>query len=497
VLTGEIYEEIRNSSNFCRNPGGYGLNGPWCFTTNRTLRWEYCDVPRCAKHPPSSPPADFRGHNTSSTSIRIFWGAVPKPFVNGIILGFHVACKRLNSSDGHFADLAANERNWEFKELEKFMNYSCCMRAYNNFGNGTWSEELVISTDEDVPSAPPESPRAWNLSSTSLHVRWGPIPLKERHGKILGYQVEKIPEQQKHGRRKPTVNYTASRSLTFSGLKKFSKYVISVCAVTRRGKGPSRSLTAQTDEDVPDRPPTDISAISLGPNAVQLDWWPINPEYINGELLGYKVLYNDVNDTSSANTAVVSPEENRLKIGGLRPGANYSFQLLAFTAKGDGAVSTNYFAKTHSERFQAVKPSSAKGTEAIVVASTFSGLVALVAAFLVIYFVRKRRPPSVHDGNTTSCAVPALYAISSPDWLERIITTHGHGYETLDDENVSSTSRRQPLYVNIAADGSLDLPPNLRNIYLEFQQSYENTNYKRLHRYVENISFPKATTPYN
>ena len=81
---------------------------------------------------------------------------------------------------------------------------------------------------------------------------------------------------------------------------------------------------------------------------MQLDWWPINPKYINGELLGYKVLYNDVNDTSSANTAVVSPEENRLKIGGLRPGANYSFQLLAFTAKGDGAVSTNYFAKTHS-----------------------------------------------------------------------------------------------------------------------------------------------------
>ena len=48
-LSGEIYEEIRNSSNFCRNPGGYGLNGPCCFTTNRTVRWEYCDVPKCAK----------------------------------------------------------------------------------------------------------------------------------------------------------------------------------------------------------------------------------------------------------------------------------------------------------------------------------------------------------------------------------------------------------------------------------------------------------------
>jgi len=74
------------------------------------------------------------------------------------------------------------------------------------------------------------------------------------------------------------------------------------------------------------------------------------------------------------------------------------------------------------------------------------------------------------------------YATSSPDWLERIVATHGHGYETLDDENVVSTSRRQPRYINIAADGSLDLPPNLRNIILEFELSYENTRYRRLQK---------------
>jgi len=68
------------------------------------------------------------------------------------------------------------------------------------------------------------------------------------------------------------------------------------------------------------------------------------------------------------------------------------------------------------------------------------------------------------------------YATSSLDWIERIITSGGHGYETLDDEIIPNT----PQYINIAADGSLDLPPNLRNIVLEFEQSYENTRYKRL-----------------
>ena len=48
-ITGDMYEEIRNSSNFCRNSGGFSLKGPWCFTTNRTVRWEFCNVSTCAK----------------------------------------------------------------------------------------------------------------------------------------------------------------------------------------------------------------------------------------------------------------------------------------------------------------------------------------------------------------------------------------------------------------------------------------------------------------
>ena len=86
----------------------------------------------------------------SSTSIRISWGDVPKPFVNGILLGFYVTCKRGNSTDRHFADVkSAKKRKWKFEGLKRFMNYSCRLRAYNNFGNGNWSKELVISTDED------------------------------------------------------------------------------------------------------------------------------------------------------------------------------------------------------------------------------------------------------------------------------------------------------------------------------------------------------------
>ena len=98
---------------------------------------------------PSSPPNDFRGHNLSSTSVVVSWGNVPKSSRNGLLLGFHVVCKKRNSTDKHFAGIKFGSHRWEFKGLKKFTNYSCRLRAYNTFGNGTWSQQLEISTDED------------------------------------------------------------------------------------------------------------------------------------------------------------------------------------------------------------------------------------------------------------------------------------------------------------------------------------------------------------
>ena len=40
------YPELNNAENFCRNPQNSGKR-PWCFTTDRNKRWEYCDIPKC------------------------------------------------------------------------------------------------------------------------------------------------------------------------------------------------------------------------------------------------------------------------------------------------------------------------------------------------------------------------------------------------------------------------------------------------------------------
>ena len=96
---------------------------------------------------------------------------------------------------------------------------------------------------------------------------------------------------------------------------------------------------------VPDRPPSDISASSLGASIVQLEWSPVPPEYANGKVLGYKMMISGGNGTSGKNRTITTTRTFH-NVEGLTPSTNYSFQVLAFTAKGDGARSGLYFAKT-------------------------------------------------------------------------------------------------------------------------------------------------------
>ena len=96
---------------------------------------------------------------------------------------------------------------------------------------------------------------------------------------------------------------------------------------------------------VPDRPPSDITVLSVSTNVVKVIWGPVLQEYTNGKIRGYRVLYND---TSVSKNASVSSNQTSVEVDGLKANTKYSFHVLAFTAKGDGAKSAAFSAKTLS-----------------------------------------------------------------------------------------------------------------------------------------------------
>jgi len=41
-------ENVQDAVNYCRNPDAMlRTEGPWCFTTEADLVWDYCNVPFC------------------------------------------------------------------------------------------------------------------------------------------------------------------------------------------------------------------------------------------------------------------------------------------------------------------------------------------------------------------------------------------------------------------------------------------------------------------
>ena len=47
----DVYEELRDSENYCRNPGAEEVS-PWCYivSDNPKERWELCDIPACGEY---------------------------------------------------------------------------------------------------------------------------------------------------------------------------------------------------------------------------------------------------------------------------------------------------------------------------------------------------------------------------------------------------------------------------------------------------------------
>ena len=98
------------------------------------------------------------------------------------------------------------------------------------------------------PNAPPSAVQGHNISSTSIFVQWGDVPLVDQNGVILSYTVtyKALP----NGSPEITVVSAQTTEVTLTGLNEYTNYSIAVFASTVKGDGnASEPIIVVTNED--------------------------------------------------------------------------------------------------------------------------------------------------------------------------------------------------------------------------------------------------------
>ncbi|PFX14115.1 Down syndrome cell adhesion molecule-like [Stylophora pistillata] len=286
---------------------------------------------------PTAAPTNVRGHNTSSTSILVEWGDVPAANRNGIILTCTITYHSLIENDNGSKTVDYVDHQVNLTSLKEFVNYSITVFASTAKGHGPLSNLIVITTDQDRPSAAPLIVKAIDLSSTSIIVYWDEVPAQDQNGIILTYTIT-YQSLTEHDNGHFIVDYPEYRK-ELIGLKEYVYYKIKIFASTEKGRGPdSNPISVRTDQDKPSGPPAYVRVYSYT-TSILVMWDEVPADDQNGVITGYTITYYPLPQNHSGLVRAVNSSQHRITLKGLIASANYSIRVLASTLKGDGPSS--------------------------------------------------------------------------------------------------------------------------------------------------------------
>ena len=90
----------------------------------------------------------MRGHNTSSTSISVWWEEVQTDLQNGIITGYNITYESQTENDNGVVLAGPNDRQANLTVLKEFVKYNISVVAFTVKGDGPPSV-IVVGTDQD------------------------------------------------------------------------------------------------------------------------------------------------------------------------------------------------------------------------------------------------------------------------------------------------------------------------------------------------------------
>ncbi|XP_065589710.1 neogenin isoform X2 [Cyrtonyx montezumae] len=277
------------------------------------------------------PAPNIRAYAGSPTSVTITW---EKPLSgNGEIQNYKLYYMEKGQDSEQDVDVAG--LSYTITGLKKYTEYSFRVVAYNKHGPGVSTQDVVVRTLSDVPSAAPQNLTLEVRNSKSIMLHWQPPPAGTHSGQITGYKI-----RYRRVSRKSDVTESIGGTQLFQlieGLERGTEYNFRIAAMTVNGTGPATDwVSAETFESDLDesRVPEVPSSLHVRPlvTSIVVSWTP--PENQNIVVRGYAIGYGI--GSPHAQTIKVDYKQRYYTIENLDPSSHYVITLKAFNNVGEG-----------------------------------------------------------------------------------------------------------------------------------------------------------------
>ncbi|XP_052122730.1 protein sidekick [Frankliniella occidentalis] len=294
-------------------------------------------VERTRESVPSFGPMNVEANATSSTTVVVRWGEVPREHCNGQIEGFKVAYYAAAAPMGvgsgivsvQYKTIASNSTfTTTLTELRKYVQYNIQVLAFTRLGDGEHSAPPVrVRTFEDTPGAP-SNVSFPDVSLTTARIIWD-VP-DEPNGEILAYRVTYHVESKGNAFNFSREFPPSDRTFRATELEPEQYYLFSVTAQTRLGWGKTATALVLTsnNREIPQPPSApQVSRSQIQSAHITFSWTPGRDGF--APLRYYTVQVAEGRGPWQTIPERVDPATTSYTAVGLKPFSSYRFRIQA------------------------------------------------------------------------------------------------------------------------------------------------------------------------
>ncbi|XP_071068268.1 neural cell adhesion molecule L1-like protein isoform X4 [Dasypus novemcinctus] len=312
---------------------------------NRSVRltWEAGDNHNSNISAPDKNPQNIRVQASQPKEMIIKWEPLKSMEQNGPGLEYRVTWKPQGASKEWEEETVTNH-TLRVMTPTVYAPYDVQVQAINQLGSGPEPQSVTLYSGEDYPDTAPVIHGVDIINSTLVKVTWSTIPKDRVHGRLKGYQVtwwktKSLLDGRTHPKEANILRFSGQRNYGMvPSLDAFSEFHLTVLAYNSKGAGPeSEPYVFQTPEGVPEQP-TFLKVIKVDKDTATLSWGL--PKKLNGNLTGYLLQYQIINDTYEIGELndinITTPSKPSWHLSNLNATTKYKFYLRACTSKGCG-----------------------------------------------------------------------------------------------------------------------------------------------------------------